>query len=133
MKKPLRKAGLAAHSSMSTPSSSSHVEQAQASSSILQYIRNPVHKNKRRASDASSHGDDKAKRRRSDPTNNDSDDDVIVVDGPITGGQENVVAKPQGQQQQKNRKKELSSENKLDPIDVVNCFRLDPKALGYAA
>jgi len=127
VKNPLRKAGLAAHSSSSTTFLSSHVEQPHASSSVLQLIRHPIHKNKRRVSDASS-PNNKSKRPRLGATDDDGDDDVIIIDDPM-GGQENQIPKLQPQQQQK-KKIELSPEEQLKPVDIVNFFRLDPKALG---
>jgi len=125
IKKPLRKAGLASHSSASTPSSS-HMDQPHASSS---YIHHPLHKNKRRASDASLPGD-KPKHPRS--SENGCHDGVIIIDGPTdppSGGQENLIPKLQSRPQQK-KKKELIPEEQLDPMDTVKNFRLDPKALG---
>jgi hypothetical protein len=41
------------------------------------------------------------------------------------GGQENVVP-----EQHQNKKTRINPEEELDPVDTVNFFRLDPKALG---
>lgn len=60
------------------------------------------------------------------------DDDVIIIDDPTgraDGGQEKMTPKHQCSKQQ--NKAKPSPEEKLNFIDTVNFFRLDPKALGY--
>jgi len=99
---------------------------------VLQHISHPIHKNKRRASDASSPGDTKMKRPRSGESSNDTDDDVIIIDDPTGypgGGQEKMIPKHQSSKQQ--NKTKPSPEEKLNFVDTVNFFRLDPRALGY--
>lgn len=130
--KTLRKAGLEALTSTSTSSSSSHREQPHASSSVLQCIGHPIQKNKRRPSDTPP-GDNRMKRPRSEPLDDDADDEVIIIDdptGPSGGRQEKIISKPQTVNQQNNKTK-LSPEDKLNIVDTVNFFKLDPKALGY--
>jgi len=60
------------------------------------------------------------------------DDDVIIIDDPTDrpgSGQETIIPKHQFSKQQ--NKAQPSSEEKLNFVDTVNFFRLDPKALGY--
>jgi len=119
--KSLRNAGLATLSSTLAPSSN---KQSLASSSVIQNILRPIHKNKRREIDESSSNDNRTKRPRSEPKENMSDDEVIIVDGPSSARHVNPIPKQQG-----NQRTVYVSED--DPIEIVSFFKLDPKKLGY--
>lgn len=119
-KKSLRKAGLAQFAS-SISASQSKTESAESSkpssssSNILQYIRHPVHPNKRRASDSmSSPRGGSNKRQRSC----DDENEVVIIEDPTP------TPSPSSKGKQNER-------DELNPLDVVNWFRLDTGTLRY--
>lgn len=121
----MRNAGLAsiASSSISSSGSTSNPSQQPGpSSSILQHLRHPVHKNKRRASDSLSpdNNNGKAKRPRSS--------EPIDVDEYVDSTGE-VQANPQPRKQQEDRGPGRNIEEKLNPMDTIDFFRVNPDQL----
>ncbi|KZP23665.1 hypothetical protein FIBSPDRAFT_452708 [Athelia psychrophila] len=121
--KPLRKLGLAALSPASV-STSREAEGASAqtglgrarttstsTSRVLQHILHPIHKEKR-------HG------AGSGQTANDEKDVIVIPDDDDDDG-----PKPQPTTKLTHPAR-INPEHKLDPLEIINFFRLDPKALG---
>jgi len=115
----MRNAGLALHSSNTTsPHSRNQEASASSSSSILQHLRHPIHKNKRKSSDGPPHDNNALKRARSETKENSSGDDIILDESRSTPGGRQVTLSPK------------RAEDRMDFADIVNFFRLDPKTLG---
>lgn len=124
----MRNAGLASISSTFTPSPP-HNGQSSAHTSVIQKILQPIQKNKRREIEDASSNDNRTKRARSTgPKENMSDNEVIIVDGPLERRPINLVPKHQEEQRTL-----YSPEDRLDPFETINCFRLNPKTLGYVS
>lgn len=115
----MRKAALADASFSTSPSRG----QSSGPSIVLQHLLHSVHKKKRSASDSISLTDENpAKRSRAGAITGGSDDDVIIVDEKL-GSSEHGSKGDENGQHMKN--------SGLNPVDVVNVFRLNPSQLGY--